>query len=188
MSVSVMISTGDFSNSSDPAFFKTTIEYSINSIRDTVSMDSNHTEANFTSAIIPRPGLVPVETWKLVMSVLLGASALVTFFGNILVLTAFSVEKKIRTNFNIFILNLAITDVFISGTMTLCAVQLTTGYWPLSQTLCGLWIFCDWGMTFASIFTLVAISIDRYWAVCWSLHYRTHNTRARIVLIVILIW
>ena len=46
----------------------------------------------------------------------------------------------------------------------------------------------DWGMTFASIYTLVAISIDRYWAACYSLHYRRHNTKRRTIVIIVMIW
>ena len=46
----------------------------------------------------------------------------------------------------------------------------------------------DWGMTFASIYTLVAISIDRYWAACYSLHYRRHNTKKRTIVIIVMIW
>ena len=35
------------------------------------------------------------------------------------------------------------------------------GYWPFGEIMCGVWIFFDYGMTFASVFTLVAISLDR---------------------------
>ena len=56
------------------------------------------------------------------------------------------------------------------------------------QVICGLWIFMDWGMTFASIYTLVAISIDRYWAACYSVHYKLHNTRRRTIFIILLVW
>lgn len=46
----------------------------------------------------------------------------------------------------------------------------------------------DWGMTFASIYTLVAISVDRYWAACFSVHYKTHNTRRRTIVIIAIVW
>ncbi len=127
--------------------------------------------------------------FKSVLSIMLVITAILTFLGNVLVLLSFLVEKKLRSNFNLYILNLAVTDVLISVTaIPFYIVSYTLNYWPLGQIVCGLWIFCDWGMTFASMYTLVAISIDRYWASCWSIHYRTHNTRRRTISIILLVW
>ena len=35
------------------------------------------------------------------------------------------------------------------------------GTWPFGEVMCAVWIFFDYGMTFASVFTLVVISLDR---------------------------
>ena len=35
------------------------------------------------------------------------------------------------------------------------------GSWPFGEFMCAVWIFFDYGMTFASVFTLVVISLDR---------------------------
>ena len=99
--------------------------------------------------------------WTLV--ILLWITAFITFFGNLLVILAFVVEKKLfKVNFNIFILNLAVTDVLVSTmAVPFYSIDVYVGYWPFNEIVCAVWIFCDWGMTFASIFTLVAISVDR---------------------------
>ena len=83
----------------------------------------------------------------------------------------------------------AITDLLVSLTaMPFYTINYAMCYWPFGEALCWMWIFMDWGMTFASIFTLVAISIDRYWAACWSSHYRNHNSRNRTLISIALIW
>ena len=56
------------------------------------------------------------------------------------------------------------------------------------QVMCGVWIFTDYGMTFASKFTMVAISLDRCWCVVWSIHYRAHNNNTKMVRLIIFIW
>lgn len=101
-----------------------------------------------------------VQWWLLV---LLWITAPVTCFGNLLVILALLFDKKLlKTNFNIYVFNLAFTDFMVSIiAMPLYSIDVYFGYWPYDEVVCGLWILMDWGMTFGSIFTLVAISIDR---------------------------
>ena len=49
-------------------------------------------------------------------------------------------------------------------------------------------MFFDFGMTFCSIFTLVAISVDRYWSVHWSHHYRLHNNWRKAAIFIAAVW
>ena len=44
------------------------------------------------------------------------------------------------------------------------------------------------GMTFASVFTLLAISVDRLWSVTWSIHYRNHNNKKKVTLAIGAVW
>ena len=131
-----------------------------------------------------------VSVWVWLLSVCLFLTAVVTFLGNGLVLLTFFMDKRLlRSNFNVFLINLTFTDISVSITaIPLYAVDYLYGFWPFNDRLCSVWIFCDWGMTFASVYTLLAISVDRYWAVCWSHHYRAHNTRKMTFSIVAAIW
>ena len=127
--------------------------------------------------------------WTLVVA--LWIASILTFLGNLLVILAFVFEKRLmRINFNIYILNLAVTDVLVSITATpFYSIYVYLGYWPFNEVVCAFWIFLDWGMTFASIYTLVGISIDRYWAACWPTSYRRYNTsKTRTILGVVGIW
>ncbi|KAH9523543.1 hypothetical protein Btru_040283, partial [Bulinus truncatus] len=93
--------------------------------------------------------------------------ALVTFCGNLLILLAVYVNRSLRTAFNLLIVNLAVADMAVSVTaMSFYTTDKMLGYWPFGSVMCTLWIFCDYGLTFVSVFTLVAISLDRSLMLC----------------------
>ena len=48
----------------------------------------------------------PLDTWTLVLVVLLVLCTATTAIGNILVMVAFAIEERLRTNFNHFLVNL----------------------------------------------------------------------------------
>lgn len=60
--------------------------------------------------------------------------------------------------------------------------------WPLGELFCKIWITIDDVVTMASVLSIVAITIERYWSINHSVHYRRHTTKARIRTISILIW
>ncbi|XP_014671446.1 PREDICTED: 5-hydroxytryptamine receptor 1A-alpha-like [Priapulus caudatus] len=53
---------------------------------------------------------------------------------------------------------------------------------------CALWITFDYFATTASIFTMLAISMDRLWSVTWSVHYRNNNTTRKTIAIISVVW
>ena len=101
--------------------------------------------------------------WKdVIVALLLFVLTFVTVSGNVIVLLAFVIEKKLRNTFTYFIANLAVTDFFVGFVaMLFYTFDTVFGFWPFGTFMCGVWIFFDYAMTFASVFTLVAISIDR---------------------------
>lgn len=131
-----------------------------------------------------------LDFWGHLLTVLMAVIGVSALIGNLLVLIAFATDKKVRRlNFNLFLFNLAITDVLVSVVaVPFYVIDIALGYWPFDEYVCALWIFMDWGMTFASIFNLVAISIDRFWAVQFSTHYKQKSTRRNNILTICLIW
>lgn len=112
-----------------------------------------------------------------------------TVFGNILVLVAVKREKQLQTKFNTYIVNLAVTDLTVAlSAMSFYTADNILGYWPFGKFLCGVWIFNDYGMTFASVFTIIVISIDRFWAVTWPNHYKNHHTKKKCAVSIAIIW
>ncbi|KAK2188175.1 hypothetical protein NP493_142g03003 [Ridgeia piscesae] len=134
-------------------------------------------------------GGTQIPTVRILVCLGLFIIIIITILGNVVVVAAFVIEKKLRNTFTFYILNLAITDVCVAVTaMTFYTFDILLGWWPFGEVLCGFWIFFDYGMTFASVFTLVAISVDRFWSVQWSLHYRQHNTMRKTTVVIVVIW
>ncbi|XP_046563713.1 muscarinic acetylcholine receptor M2-like [Haliotis rubra] len=131
----------------------------------------------------------PIPVIRIVLGVILYILVVITVLGNLLVLLAVYKDKRLQTVFNYYIVNLAITDVLVALTaMSLYTTDNILGHWPLGEFMCGLWIFFDYGMTFASVFTLVVISVDRFWSVQWSIHYRHHHNKRKTMVLIGLIW
>ena len=60
--------------------------------------------------------------------------------------------------------------------------------WPFSTSVCTAWIFFDYSLTFASSFTIILISVDRYWAMQWPTNYKIRNTRQKSLSGVGVVW
>lgn len=130
-----------------------------------------------------------VTTKNVVLAIVLTIIDIVTICGNLLVLMAFVIEKRLLQPFNMYICNLAVTDFLVAITaMTFYTIDTLLGYWPFGKVMCGVWIYFDFAMTFSSVFTLVAISIDRFWCVTWAIHYKMHNNRFRTGIFLGVIW
>lgn len=93
-------------------------------------------------------------TWdKVIVAFVLYTITLVTIIGNVMVLIAVKIEKKLQTIFNYYVVNLAITDVAVAVTaMSFMATHTVLGYWPFGEILCAVWIFFDYGNYFRIIF------------------------------------
>ncbi|XP_070556152.1 histamine H3 receptor-like [Ptychodera flava] len=99
-----------------------------------------------------------------------------TTFGNVLVIIAFSREKKLRTWSNFYILNLSIADLFVgSFSIPLCVPYVLLGKWVLGDVLCKFWVFVDYTLCCSSLFSVVLITFDRYCSVTRAIKYRTQN-------------
>ncbi|KAK7102785.1 hypothetical protein V1264_020964 [Littorina saxatilis] len=126
---------------------------------------------------------------NIVIGTILYILVAMTVTGNAMVLLAVARNKRLQTVFNMYIVNLAVTDILVALlAMSFYTTENMLGYWPFGEFMCGVWIFFDYGMTFASVFTLIAISVDRFWAVKWSMHYRSNKTKKKTFLGIALTW
>ena len=132
----------------------------------------------------------PQITWANILTgIVLYTIVVVTICGNLLVLVAVAMNKNLQTTFNYYVVNLAITDLAVAVTaMSFHTTDNMLGYWPFGGFLCGVWIFFDYGMTFVSVFTLILISVDRFWSVTWSVHYRRHHSKKKSIIAIVFIW
>ena len=104
-------------------------------INTTVTLSTNDSEHS-ESEWVP-PNFDPSGA-NILMAVVLTALVLVTLFGNLIVLVAFLVDTKLRQPFNLFIMNLAVTDFLVAITaMPFYTIDTLLGYWPFGQ-VCGI--------------------------------------------------
>lgn len=156
---------------------------------ENISMFETENCSRYNTTDVWVPPMFNASAKNVLLAIILTTIDVVTIFGNLLVLVAFVVERKLFQPFNMFIFNLAVTDFLVAVTaMTFYTIDTLLGYWPFGYVMCGLWIYFDFAMTFASVFTLVAISIDRFWCVTWAVHYRMYNNKTKTVIILALIW
>lgn len=117
-----------------------------------------------------------------------GCNFVIGMVGNSMVVAVIYCYMKLKTVANIFVLNLAISDLTFLITLPMWATVTATGYhWPFGGFLCktsaGLVIF----NLYTSVFFLTALSIDRYLAIVHPVRSRRLRTvvYARITCVVI---
>jgi len=91
-------------------------------------------------------------------------SGLISVFGNILVLYIFLKHQPLRTPSNMLVMNLALSDLCIMGTLfPECVINfLCGGVWQFGEYACIVHAFCGALFGYGQITTLVFVSFDRY--------------------------
>ncbi|XP_058457551.1 5-hydroxytryptamine receptor-like isoform X2 [Malaya genurostris] len=121
-------------------------------------------------------------------SIVLGIVILATVIGNVFVIAAILLERNLQSVANHLILSLAVADLLVAClVMPLGAVYEVSNEWRLGADLCDMWTSSDVLCCTASILHLVAIALDRYWAVT-DIDYAHQRTARRIGYMIIVIW
>ncbi|KAM8792332.1 5-hydroxytryptamine receptor 2B [Rhynchonycteris naso] len=113
-----------------------------------------------------------------------------TIGGNILVILAVSLEKKLQCATNYFLMSLAVADLLV-GLFVMPIALLTIMFeavWPLPVVLCPAWLFLDVLFSTASIMHLCAISVDRYIAIKKPIQASQNNSRATALIKITVVW
>ncbi|XP_054244663.1 5-hydroxytryptamine receptor 2C [Indicator indicator] len=115
---------------------------------------------------------------------------LLTIGGNILVIMAVSLEKKLQNATNFFLMSLAVADMLV-GILVMPVSLITVLYdyaWPLPNQLCPIWISLDVLFSTASIMHLCAISLDRYVAIRNPIEHSRFNSRTKAIMKIAAVW
>ncbi|KAM9316942.1 5-hydroxytryptamine receptor 2B [Gastrophryne carolinensis] len=134
-----------------------------------------------------RPETAPTKCWLALLTLMV---IVPTIGGNILVILAISLEKKLQNATNYFLMSLAVADLLV-GIFVMPVALLTIMYkpvWPLPQCLCAIWLFLDILFSTASIIHLCAISLDRYIAIKKPIQASQYNTRAKTLVKIAVVW
>uniref|UniRef100_A0A8D8QMD3 Tachykinin-like peptides receptor 86C n=1 Tax=Cacopsylla melanoneura TaxID=428564 RepID=A0A8D8QMD3_9HEMI len=120
--------------------------------------------------------------WGAIFSLML----IVAIGGNIIVIWIVLAHRRMRTVTNYYLVNLSLADLFMAVfNCVFNFIYMLYSHWPFGETYCKVNYFITNITVAASVFTLVAISLDRYLAIMKPLQHRSSRTKARISLIII---
>ncbi|XP_075210864.1 tachykinin-like peptides receptor 86C [Lycorma delicatula] len=120
---------------------------------------------------------------KTFWSVLFGSMLLVSTTGNATVIWIVLAHRRMRTVTNYFLVNLSLSDLLMS--LLNCIfnfIFMVNSHWPFGTAYCTINNFVANVTVAASVFTLVAITLDRFMAIMRPLHHRTSRRRARALI------
>ncbi|CAF2964434.1 unnamed protein product [Rotaria sp. Silwood2] len=149
--------------------------------------NSNLESITSTSHPIPSPILVSIQHC-IITAIILGAIILSTITGNILVIAAVILEKNLHSVAYYLFVSLAVADLMVATmVMPIAVLKEVTRSWVLGNVVCDIWVMIDLLCCTASILHLVAIALDRYWAIT-NLDYATKRTPGRVLVLIFIIW
>ncbi|RCN40813.1 7 transmembrane receptor [Ancylostoma caninum] len=116
---------------------------------------------------------------------------IVVVFGNGLVIFAVLIDRKLKTvTTNKFIASLAVSDLLVGLVVMPLSLyyKLHNDEWTLGYTWCQFHLVSGVFSTTASIVHLVAISLDRYFAIMFPTEYQRHCVSTSTLPYVVMIW
>ncbi|XP_077558781.1 cholecystokinin receptor-like [Haemaphysalis longicornis] len=117
------------------------------------------------------------------------AILLLAVLGNGLVIVTLAVNKRMRTVTNLFLLNLAVSDLLLGVfcmPFTLAGVLLRE--FVFGELMCRLIPYLQAVSVCVSAWTLVAMSVERYFAICDPLRSRSWQTLRHAQRIIAAVW
>ncbi|XP_061188104.1 cholecystokinin receptor type A-like [Saccostrea echinata] len=146
--------------------------------------NSNFSEINNSSEHLPHEALSSE-----VAAVCYAVIFVLALLGNSLVIATLVQNKRMRTVTNVFLLNLAISDLLLAlFCMPFNIIPMLMRNFVFGPTFCYLSRYFQGVSVGVSSFTLVAISLERYFAICRPLQSRKWQTLSHAYRSILLIW
>lgn len=113
---------------------------------------------------------------------------LISFFGNVFVIGICFGKRRMRTTVNIFIGNLAASDLLMTVfNIPFACARLLLDDWPFGDLLCHVVPFVQATSVYVSTLTMTFIAIDRYQAIIWPIRRRM-STKLGHGTVLLIIW
>jgi hypothetical protein len=126
---------------------------------------------------------------RVTVPVIFGAIAVLGLVGNLLVIVVVVRNRTMRSTTNALIVSLAVADLaFIVICVPLTALSYTQAPWVFGQFVCRLYQNVIHVTAYASVYTLVLMSLDRYLAVVHPIRSMTLRTERNACVLIALVW
>lgn len=153
----------------------------------------NHTNSNTSNLSVVSDDLLELHEFEhyvsIAIPIVFGLIFVLVLLGNILVIVAIISNQRMRNTTNIFILNLAFADLlFIVFCVPSTALQHVLSIWPFGEIWCKIGNYLVYVFAYASVCTLVVMSLDRYLALVHPISTIGVRHQTNAVRIVIILW
>ncbi|XP_026864385.2 growth hormone secretagogue receptor a isoform X2 [Electrophorus electricus] len=148
------------------------------------SWDDNATlwESEHPVTIFPVPVLIGV-TVTCVVFFLAGVS------GNLMTILVVTKYKDMRTTTNLYLSSMAFSDLLIFLCMPLDLYRIWRYRpWNFGNALCKLFQFISECCTYSTILNITALSVERYFAICFPLRAKVVVTKGRVRGVILFLW
>lgn len=126
--------------------------------------------------------LFQLDYYDLIVIFCFSLVSLFTVGGNMVVMVSITVSRQLRTATNFAILSLAMSDFLVGGLMMpLQCVILVDVCLYYTKSLCPVYHFFSTIVGNVSLYNIVLIAVDRYFALCHPFHY-VAKVSVRVVL------
>jgi len=111
--------------------------------------------------------------------------------GNALVLIVIITSKSMRSSTNLFLLNLSLADLLV---LIVCCpnamieMYMRTNIWVMGKSMCLMVPFIELTVSHTSVLTILAITVERYYAVCLPLRAGLIWTKNKAGLVCFISW
>jgi len=148
----------------------------ISNISNIVSSSNiSNTSDNATSFYAEIEDIRSAITW--LVPIFFGIIAVTGFLGNLLVILVVLLNKNMHSTTNLLIVNLAAADLmFVILCVPFTGVDYVTLHWPFGTMWCRTVQYLIVVTAYASIYTLVLMSVDRFLAVVHPIRSRMLRT------------
>ncbi|XP_070769484.1 trace amine-associated receptor 13c-like [Enoplosus armatus] len=114
--------------------------------------------------------------------------SLLTAALNLLVIISISHFRQLHNPTNLLLLSLAVSDFLVGLVVMPAEIILAETCWFLGDLVCAVYYLLPFIIVCASTASMVLISVDRYVAICYPLHYPNKVTLKRVRICVCLCW
>ncbi|XP_028906534.1 gastrin/cholecystokinin type B receptor [Ornithorhynchus anatinus] len=135
------------------------------------------------------PGRTPKELELTVRILLYVVIFTLSVGGNLLIITVLGLSRRLRTVTNAFLLSLAVSDLLLA----ICCMPFTLlpnlmGSFVFGSGVCKAVAYLMGVSVSVSTFSLVAIALERYSAICRPLQARVWQTRSHAIRVIAATW